>query len=359
VTEDEIIGAVYEAVFDSATWDRVGRAFADQVSGCSCFILEADGHGSTVSVLSGHGLEVLGLPEYASYFHRLDIWKQGLLEDRGNRVVPYHQLVPQPAFQNSEIFNDWVKPGLRYEVWWGLGVKLTLSDDRVGLIGVHRPRRRGEMGEKELQAIGRFLPHLRRALRLKQSLDIEHARFATVERFCEALPKAAMLVDQHGRLVYANRAARTLLHRRDGLSLDKTGVLRAIDRAEDSALQRSIASACADAEVEEVLRIGRRSTGPLLVTVGPAPSKQMGALICATDIWQSYEVDPHRIAAVLGVTAAEARLVAALASGRTLRETAARLGIRYNTARTQLSSVLEKSGLTRQSELMLRVAALR
>jgi hypothetical protein len=102
------------------------------------------------------------------------------------------------------------------------------------VLHVHRPRRRGEMGAAQLQAIERFLPHLRRALRLKQSLDIEHARFATVERFCDALPKAAMLVDQHGRLVYAAQHA-SLLQGCDGLSLDKTGVLRAINRAEDSA----------------------------------------------------------------------------------------------------------------------------
>jgi DNA-binding CsgD family transcriptional regulator len=51
--------------------------------------------------------------------------------------------------------------------------------------------------------------------------------------------------------------------------------------------------------------------------------------------------------------------VATLSWGLDLREAAAELGIRYNTARTQLRSVLEKCSLKRQSELMLRIARLR
>ncbi len=370
IDDDKIIDAIYDAVFDPARWNVVAKAFADQVGGSSCFILQADQGNFTVEVLSGYGLEVLGIPEYEAHFHRLDIWKQGLLRDRGERVVPFHHLVPQPTFHHSEIFNDWVKPGLGYEVWWGLGGRFSLSGDRVGIIGVHRPRRRGEMGGQELQAIRRFIPHLSRALRLNHSFQVKDARIGALEHLCDAVPNPTMLVDERGQLDYANSPALAILQRRDGLTLDGEGTLRAASRVEDQALRVRIAASCdpkqagSRADGGNPLRITRSQTGPLLVTVAPVPVERFAltarlAFISVDDIWEAREIDSRKIAAALGVTPAEAKLVAALSRGASLRQAAAMLGIRYNTARTQLRNVLEKSGINRQSELMLRIARLR
>ena len=52
---------------------------------------------------------------------------------------------------------------------------------------------------------------------------------------------------------------------------------------------------------------------------------------------------------------AEVRLVAYLFAGASLRSSARALGIKYETARTYLKSVFEKTGTHRQAELVLRV----
>jgi DNA-binding CsgD family transcriptional regulator len=53
-----------------------------------------------------------------------------------------------------------------------------------------------------------------------------------------------------------------------------------------------------------------------------------------------------------GLTPAEARLALELLQGHRLTEAARRLGISRNTAKTHLQRVFEKTGVTRQSELM-------
>jgi DNA-binding CsgD family transcriptional regulator len=56
-----------------------------------------------------------------------------------------------------------------------------------------------------------------------------------------------------------------------------------------------------------------------------------------------------------GLSLAEARLVALLFGGASLRSCAKALGIQYETARSYLKSVFQKTGTHRQAELVLTV----
>jgi DNA-binding CsgD family transcriptional regulator len=54
-----------------------------------------------------------------------------------------------------------------------------------------------------------------------------------------------------------------------------------------------------------------------------------------------------------GLTPAEARLALHLAAGETLRSAEAKLSMTYETARTHLKSVFQKTGTCRQAELVI------
>jgi DNA-binding CsgD family transcriptional regulator len=56
-----------------------------------------------------------------------------------------------------------------------------------------------------------------------------------------------------------------------------------------------------------------------------------------------------------GLTPAQARLVIHLTAGKSLRSSAEALGVKYETVRSYLKSVFEKTGTHRQAELVLRV----
>ena len=56
-----------------------------------------------------------------------------------------------------------------------------------------------------------------------------------------------------------------------------------------------------------------------------------------------------------GLTPAEARLVALLFAGGSLRSSAEALGIKYESARTSLKSIFQKTRTHRQAELVLTV----
>ena len=56
-----------------------------------------------------------------------------------------------------------------------------------------------------------------------------------------------------------------------------------------------------------------------------------------------------------GLTPAEVRLVLRLVAGDSLRSAAKALGIQYETVRTHLKSVFQKTGTRRQAELVIVV----
>jgi DNA-binding CsgD family transcriptional regulator len=56
-----------------------------------------------------------------------------------------------------------------------------------------------------------------------------------------------------------------------------------------------------------------------------------------------------------GLTPAEVRLVLRLVSGDSLRSAAKALGIKYETVRTHLKSIFQKTGTRRQAELVIVV----
>jgi DNA-binding NarL/FixJ family response regulator len=72
-------------------------------------------------------------------------------------------------------------------------------------------------------------------------------------------------------------------------------------------------------------------------------------LVADPDTRAPSEMD---LAEFFGLSPAERRVAAALLAGKKLREVAADSGVQITTARTQLSSILRKVGVTRQAELI-------
>jgi DNA-binding CsgD family transcriptional regulator len=106
---------------------------------------------------------------------------------------------------------------------------------------------------------------------------------------------------------------------------------------------------------------GRRGYEVLVSPIRRRLSELRGALAAAV----VFVTDPERraqppeevLAALYGLTPAEARAAAALASGLSVREYAEQAERSVETVRTLVKRVLAKTGTSRQAELMALVAA--
>jgi len=161
-----------------------------------------------------------------------------------------------------------------------------------------------------------------------------------------------------------NEVGQDILAAGDGLIV-AGGRLTASDAATARALEAYIRAGAA-AQTEPLHAQGQplavmRDCGPapLTVIVHPGPSVQpvnaplrRSAIVVMRDPERRASVSAQVVGQLFGLTPAEATLATLLAQGADLDEAATELGIRRNTARSQLQSVFMKTNVKRQSELV-------
>jgi DNA-binding CsgD family transcriptional regulator len=175
-------------------------------------------------------------------------------------------------------------------------------------------------------------------------------------------PAAIVLFDENKHVIFANRAAQEFQAEGDGLRLSADGVT--VPRKQDNdRLQSLIAEALvspagsAGGAMRALRPSGRRPYG---ILVGPVSRKSavLSALrpavcIVITDPDRAMPELQHHLQEAFGLTEAEARLAALLASGEKLQAAAARLRITYGTGRTRLAEIFQKTDTRSQAELVV------
>jgi PAS domain-containing protein len=175
----------------------------------------------------------------------------------------------------------------------------------------------------------------------------------------DQLAAAVIVADCDGRLIEMNRAAERILERADGLTIGngKLGALHVFDNAR---LEAFIAAAAAEQKTAGAIgrmRI-RRHVGrtPYVLTVAPlgADLAVYGRPLAVIVLADPDEGSPSErdLVEFFGLSPAESRLAVALLAGKKLGELAIDFGVQITTLRTQLSSILRKTGVTRQIDLI-------
>jgi DNA-binding CsgD family transcriptional regulator len=175
------------------------------------------------------------------------------------------------------------------------------------------------------------------------------------------------LVDAGGRVVRLNEAARAHLGR--GLMLSH-GQLVASDRGGNDAfrdlLARVLGLGAAQGELPRggAVALTRPEGRPLVLHARACrePSggaiEPGGALIVILDPDAEQAPSAETVRQVFGLTCAEARLAVLLVRGLELKDIAALNGVAEATIRSQLKSVLAKTGTHRQSQLVALLSRL-
>ena len=189
-----------------------------------------------------------------------------------------------------------------------------------------------------------------RSLRWRSSLALQ-----ALDRLCSGV----IVSDDGGRVVEMNRGAQPMVRVEDGLSV-RNGQLCARRAFETAKMAKLISAAAAVGKTGVVsarMLIGRGDGRPAyLLTVAPLnPDLAIGdrplAMIVIVDP-ERHSPSDSELVELFGFSPAEARLAAALMTGKTLTEIASEFGLRIPTLRTQLRCILKKVGAKRQSDLV-------
>jgi DNA-binding CsgD family transcriptional regulator len=354
---------LYNAAVDPGLWVPVMEQFADMIGGNSAWLSRlnvADGTGSGVLARIDPAYTTLYENHYAAVnpFSTtpdprafMSGWKPMITTD--------DQWVAKDDLVNSEYYNEFLAP---QEVHSLAMVRLAAHDLEVCAISVHRSEKAGVFQSADLELANRLHPHLIRAFNLTEKLTAAGLLNDDMAAALDHSPFGVFLLDDTGKVRRTNKPADRLLTGGAGLCVNG-GRLSASRGEAARELDALIARA---ASGDRTRRAGgsmvlRRSPGrsPLSVTVAPIRTDRLpvfdhrpSVVVCVTDPDASVTISQERLSGLFGLTPAEARVAVTIMGGSSVRETAAILGVSFHTVRHQMQSMLEKTGASRQSDLV-------
>lgn len=271
-----------------------------------------------------------------------------------NRVVRDHELFDRHDPECATLQADLARIGLGEF----MGALQPLPDGRLLGIALHRPWGAPQGFDRASEGLlAALAPHLGQACELGHQLLSARTGMQRQQQHADMLRCALIRCDDQGRVRWMNHSAMLLTRAGRGLSV-QGGLLRAAGHGQSARLHEGIAAAARDEahQLHYAVIDDGRSALHLALRAGAADALGTPSLMLAvTSAQDLVDVPPAIWAKLLGLTQAEARLVASLAQGDTVERHAARCGIALGTARNQLKMALAKTGTSRQADLV-RVA---
>jgi DNA-binding CsgD family transcriptional regulator len=202
--------------------------------------------------------------------------------------------------------------------------------------------------------------HFLRTLALKEKFD----QVSLVGAALDQLSHGLAICDATARVLFANAAAREVIDAEDRLRL-RQGQLCSDSPALTAKLHSMIVTAARREGVAGRVTIRGRNGRPFALWCAPlsetsplSNGRSRTAVVVIVPDLAGERSDPKELTILFDLTPTEAKLALALTRGETLRIYAATNGVQFSTARTQLLSVLRKTGLRRQADLIRTLSSL-
>ncbi len=360
----KLTASLYEAALEPARWQSLATAAARTFGVESC-LMQVQNRAAGTATLLGFtpNLTANAMAAYRDHFYAQDWWATTALGAGNGNSVICGDFIADSELVGTEFYADWLEP---HDIFDALAGSIRLPTGDVGIIGIHRARRMPGFTRKDRHFMRMVMTHYAAAI------DLSH-RLATLRRgqslafdTMDALSAGMLIVNRTARLVIANRTAEALLKKGDGLTV-LGGHLAASDAAANLALHKAIRDAVlavrGKAPSAPGLIIVPRAAGPSLsLMVCPLPPDATGlgssepmAMIFLGDPDGAADRWPEALARAYHLTPAESRLAGSLLRGERPQDYCERAGISINTAKSQIKSILAKSGCGRQSDFIRQV----
>jgi DNA-binding CsgD family transcriptional regulator/PAS domain-containing protein len=353
VTEfSSLVDRIYACVLDRRRWSEVLAHLCPAIGGCAASLNVHALPEQQAELVVEHGTDPERSRAYVEVYGKINpLFDAALLFQTEGEVRTLYSAVDLSKYHRSQFYREWVQPQ-----GWGdwLGGVLIRSNTSLALLAVARREEDGAYTPSQIEFAKLVLPHIQRATVLGRLFDDSLADRAGLTALVERIRAAAFLVDREGVIVFANRRAEQILA--------------------DPSIFREQKRAIAPVELH-VRRLFSealtRSSGPPLATTLPTasgrrllsvipPSEQSGglAIVLVTTPDAEPPVPGPLLMEAYGLTRAEIGVLVALLKRRTLAEIAAELGVTQRTVKAHLQKLFQKTGTSRQSDLIQEVLSL-
>ncbi|SCC91711.1 hypothetical protein THIX_100015 [Thiomonas sp. X19] len=175
---------------------------------------------------------------YAEYYHAHNAWYERGWKKGFPAVVLSEELLRTQDLMRSE-WSDFCKLTGMFEM---IGAHCLITHERVGTIGIHRPRGARPFNESDRRLMMGLLPHLQRLFQLQERLGMAAARTHLAMGLWSSLSIGLALVGADSRLLFASSVAENVLRQEHYLAV-REGRLCAAQVRNGPSLERLIMTA--------------------------------------------------------------------------------------------------------------------
>jgi DNA-binding CsgD family transcriptional regulator len=359
----QLIGDIYDAALDSSRWTSVLAKIACYAGGQAAGLLFKDSISKTGNTHYQSGVDPYFVWLYAETYWKFDP-VASLPDCELEQIVSVPDLIPYDEFRAGRFYREWAQP----QGWIdAANAVLEKSATSCAYLSVVRNEASGMVDDEMRRRMRLIVPHVRRAVRTGKVVDLSQAEAATFADILDGLSPAIFLIDADGLIVHGNAAGRAVLDKAD-LLRGVHGRLTAIDPQVDQALHAAFVAVNKDTEtggkgraLPMKGRAGERYVAHVLpLTAGENRKAGTASNAVAALFVRKAELEAEPSSEVIGrtykLTPTELRVLRAIVNVGGVRQVAGNLGVADTTIKTHLGRLFEKTGVSRQADLVKLVA---
>ena len=348
---DQLVEHIYDASVIRDGWPRVVAGIASFCCASSALVLVNDGETGQLSFADEFGVSPDYRTAYLADLRRDDLRLDDLVRHPVGTVRTDTMIRHYGAYTRSRAYRElYSKLGTEH----ALGAFLYSDGQRAVGLRVFRSHRDGPFGKMEIRRYRSLLPHLRRAFRLRGLRETEREGAAGVQKAVDLLSWGVFLVDPKGHVTALNRCA-ARLSTQAGCDIERTlaklgGQALAVWKADgQTRFVAAVPGRTGAGTQDDVLHLNLQIAAP-----------ETSSLEDGTPFAVAFVAEPggrgrvctDGLRALHALTPSEAAVTEQLIDGWRLSVAAERLGISHETARSHLRSVFNKTGISRQADLV-------
>lgn len=359
------IGEIYDAALDPTLWPRTIETSCELLRSCAGGIAAVDVMEPSANISRSFGidqayLELLGDGTRHPLIKNMMRSNVGEVSSAANKMT-------EEGFRDSILYQPWERP--KGHVADLFNVTLDRTATAVIHLGFVRHDTVG-IADAEVQRDLRLLfPHYRRAILIGKTIEQTRVEAASLSDALDGLAASIFLLNGESRLVYVNQSGKRMLH--DGLVARKNGnAIMLCDKGADLALhQTSAAIAAGKLLSQEGIAIavrgldGHPHMAHLLPLTSGARQKasRFHHAVAALFLRSARFERPAALdamAQLYSLTPSEVKTLVGIVEQGSIPAVAKANNVSAETIKTHLKHIFEKTGTSRQAELVKLVAGI-
>ena len=357
----DLIGLIYDAAIDPLLWRSAIERAAYFVGGTGAALICKDVGARHAAAPYEFGFQRLPVALFEPIYPAAEPLFLGDIE----QPIAFTDLISFEELTRTELYRKWAKPQGFVDFISAVLDRTTISS---AIFGVFRHERNGIVDDRARRQMRLIAPHIRRAVLIGRMFEFKAAEVATFVDALDGLSAGMYLVDAEGRLIHANAAGSAILAAGDILSSVGGRLVTSDTRAQRTLRDVFAAAGQGDAAlgikgiaVPLIGEDGERYVAHALpLTSGARRRAGIDRLAAAALFVRRAALVTSSTSQVIGeafkLTPTELRVLLAIVEVGGIPEVATAFGVADTTVRTHVNRLFEKTGVTRQADLVKLVA---